>query len=56
MVRHILLAEPIIEDFYPLLHGLDFEEIDELVASFRLQNCEPREHLCQIIKKEQNVA
>jgi aryl-phospho-beta-D-glucosidase BglC (GH1 family) len=55
-VRHILLAEPIIEDFYPLLRGLDFDEIDDLVASFRLQNCDPREHLCQIIKKEQNVA
>jgi aryl-phospho-beta-D-glucosidase BglC (GH1 family) len=50
-VRHILLAEPLIEDFYPLLYGLDFDEIDALVASFRFNNCQPRERLCQIIKK-----
>jgi len=55
-VRHILLAEPLIEDFYPLLHGLDFEEIDALMASFQFKNCYPRLPLVQIIKKEQQVA
>jgi aryl-phospho-beta-D-glucosidase BglC (GH1 family) len=55
-VRHILLAEPLIEDFYPLLHGLDFEEIDALMASFQFKNCYPRLPLVQIIKKEQQAA
>ncbi len=50
-VRHILLAEPLVEDFYPLLHGLDCDEIDELMASFQFKNCYPRQMLCQIIKE-----
>ena len=55
-VRHILLAEPLIEDFYPLLQGLDFEEIDALMASFQFKNCYPRLPLIQIIRNEQQVA
>ena len=55
-VRHILLAEPINEDFYALLHGLDFGEIDELMASFKFQNCRSREPLCQILKNTQVTA
>jgi len=54
-VRHILLAEPLIEDFYPLLQGLDFDEIDELMASFLYANCSPRAELIQIIKKDLQV-
>ena len=54
-VRHILLAEPLIEDFYPLLHGLDLTEIDELMASFRFEHCSPRLELVRIIKKEQGI-
>jgi endoglucanase len=51
-VRHILLAEPLIEDFYPLLKGLEYEEIDELMASFQFKNCVPRQPLVEIIKKD----
>jgi aryl-phospho-beta-D-glucosidase BglC (GH1 family) len=54
-VRHILLAEPLIEDFFPLLQGLDFDEIDALMASFQFKNCSPRQQLVQIIKKEQQI-
>jgi endoglucanase len=54
-VRHILLAEPLIEDFFPLLQGLDFDEIDELMASFQFKNCSPRLQLVKIIKKEQQI-
>jgi endoglucanase len=54
-VRHILLAEPLIEDFYPLLQGLDYDEIDALMASFQFKNCSPRQQLVQIIKKEQQI-
>lgn len=56
LVRHILVAEPINEDFYPLLYDLDFDEIDQLMASFKFHNCCPREHLCQILIKEKNIA
>jgi endoglucanase len=51
-VRHILLAEPLIEDFYPILHGLSCEEIDDLMTSFLYQNCSMREDLIQILKRE----
>jgi len=54
-VRHILLAEPLIEDFFPLLQGLTFDEIDELMASFQYKNCSPRQELIQIIKKEHQI-
>ena len=53
-VRNILLAEPLLEDFYPLLLGLDFEEIDDLMKSFLFENCCPRQELCQIIQRHQN--
>jgi len=52
-VRHILLAEPLMEDFYPLLQGLDFDQINALMVSFQFKNCFPRQQLIQIIKQEQ---
>jgi hypothetical protein len=52
MIRHILLAEPLLEDFYPLLQGLGYEEIDELMASFKFEKCLARRPLCQILQKE----
>jgi endoglucanase len=55
-VRHILLAEPLMEDFYPLLQGLDMKEIDSLMASFKFENCCVRQELTDIIKKEQQKA
>jgi endoglucanase len=54
-VRHILLAEPLMEEFFPLLRDLDFAEIDDLVASFQFKNCSTRQQLVEIIKKEQHV-
>ncbi len=54
-VRHILLAEPLIEDFYPLLQGLDLTEIDALMASFQFEECLPRFELVRLIQEEQGV-
>jgi len=51
-VRHILLAEPLLEEFGYLLQELSFEEIDGLMASFQFKNCRPRQDLCQIIQKQ----
>ncbi len=55
IVRHILLAEPLTEDFIPLLQGLDLAKIDELMGSFRLEWCSPHDELIQIIKNEQGI-
>lgn len=55
IVRNILLAEPLLEDFYPILKDLDFAEIDELMESFRFDHCQLRSELVQILKKEQQV-
>ena len=52
-VRHILLAEPLIEDFMPLLRGLDCDAIDSLMASFHFRNCAPRQALVDILKQHQ---
>jgi hypothetical protein len=51
VIRHILLAEPLLEDFYPLLQGLDFAAIDELMASFKFEQCAARQPLCQILER-----
>jgi hypothetical protein len=55
IVRHILLAEPLIEDFYPLLQGLTFDEINTLMASFKFAKCTPRLELVETIQKELQV-
>jgi endoglucanase len=55
-VRHILLAEPLIDDFYPILLGLGLDEIDELMASFLFGNCSPRHGIVEVLRKEQQVS
>jgi endoglucanase len=50
-VRHILLAEPLLEDLYALLAGLDAAEIDALLASFRFEHCGPRPELAAILRQ-----
>ena len=55
IVRHILLAEPLIEDFHPLLRGLTREEINALMASFKFENCSPRHELIEILKNDLKV-
>jgi endoglucanase len=53
IVRHILLAEPLLDDFYPLLKDLDFDEIETLMASFKFENCVPNSRLADILRNEQ---
>jgi aryl-phospho-beta-D-glucosidase BglC (GH1 family) len=55
-IRHILLAEPLIEDFYAVLHGLTTKEINELMASFLYANCLPRTDLIRLIKKQHQIS
>jgi endoglucanase len=56
VIRHILLAEPLLEDFYPLLQGLSYADIDELMAGFKFKQCLARQPLCQILEKEMAIA
>jgi len=44
------------QEGYPLLKGLELAEIDELMASFRFENCSARHELIRIIKTEQGVS
>jgi endoglucanase len=55
LVRNILLAEPLTEAFGPLLEGLGIDQIDELMASFKFENCAPRSKLAEIIGKQQQM-
>jgi endoglucanase len=42
LVRHILLAEPLVDEFARLFDGVSEADIDELMASFRFERCTQR--------------
>ncbi len=54
-IRHTLLAEPLVEDFYTLFKGTDLPEIDALAECFHFKNCVPRKPLIDLLKKEQQT-
>jgi len=45
LVRHILMAEPMVQEFGELFRGLDFKDIDTLLQSFSFQQCTQRTEL-----------
>jgi len=49
-VRHILLAEPLLDEFGALFKGITETEIDELLQSFCFENCVQRTELANILK------
>ena len=49
MVRNILLAEPMLQEYGELFRGMNETEIDEMMRSFRFENCVPREELADIL-------
>jgi hypothetical protein len=49
LVRHILLAEPLLEEFAALFKGMDKQDIESLMQSFRLKNCLQRAELVKIL-------
>lgn len=51
LVRHILLAEPIAEDYAKLFSGLSEEQARSLARSFRFENCEKRTPLAELLAK-----
>ena len=49
LVRHILLAEPLVPEFAACFEGASESDIDELMQSFRFENCARREELATIL-------
>lgn len=50
LVRHILLAEPLVERFGRAFAGVAPEEAEMLAASFRLENCVERTELSDVLR------
>ncbi|HYA08890.1 MAG TPA: cellulase family glycosylhydrolase, partial [Gaiellaceae bacterium] len=51
LVRHILLAEPLVDDFERCFEGVAGDELDELADSFRLDRCVRRERLLETLRR-----
>ena len=49
LVRHILLTEPLVDEFANLFKGLTNEDIDELMDSFRFKRCVERTELAKTL-------
>ena len=45
MVRNILLAEPMLKEYGELFRDVSETEIEEMMLSFRFENCVQREEL-----------
>ena len=48
LVRNILLAEPMLQEYGELFRGMTEEEIDGMMRSFSFENCVKRERLASI--------
>jgi hypothetical protein len=51
LVRHILLAEPLVDDFGRCFDGVEGKQLDELADSFRLDRCVRRERLLETLRR-----
>ncbi len=49
LVRNILLAEPMLQEYGELFRGMNETEIDKMMRSFRFENCVQREGLADIL-------
>ncbi|WP_347976973.1 cellulase family glycosylhydrolase [Microbacterium sp. ProA8] len=50
LVRHILLAEPLAEQFADRFRGADLEQVRELAGSFRFDACDQRAGLSEVLR------
>lgn len=50
LVRHILLAEPMVDEFARSFAGLGVEQVQELADSFRLDRCLTRDRLATAVR------
>jgi hypothetical protein len=49
LVRHILLAEPLLPEFAALFKGMNEQDIDTLMQSFQFKHCTQRTELARIL-------
>ena len=56
LVRNILLAEPMLPEYAELFRGMDEAQIDELMRSFRFENCVKRDELVDILSDYSRVS
>ncbi|MDT0300899.1 glycoside hydrolase family 5 protein [Streptomonospora wellingtoniae] len=56
LVRHILLSEPMVEEFAELFRGVTDEEIDTLMRSFLFENCRIRTPLAEVLAEHSGTA
>jgi endoglucanase len=49
LVRHILLAEPLLDEFGALFKGLNEQDIERLLQSFQFEHCVQRTELASIL-------
>jgi hypothetical protein len=52
LVRNILLAEPMVREYAELVRGMDEAGIDDLMRSFRFENCARREELASLLAED----
>ena len=50
LVRHLLLAEPLLEDFARCFAGVGADEVGALADSFRFEACRRREPLVELVR------
>ena len=53
LVRHILLAEPLVEEFGRCFDGVSPAQAEELASCFALAACERREPLAEVLRTHQ---
>jgi endoglucanase len=49
LVRHILLSEPLVDEFAERFRGVTADDIDTLMQSFQFKNCRQRTQLAQTL-------
>jgi hypothetical protein len=52
LVRHMLLAEPLVEEFAGLFRNVTLDEIDTLMQSFEFEHCAQRGRLAQTLAED----
>lgn len=56
VLRELLVSEMLTWEFASYFEGKSFEELDELAASFRFENCVKRDGLNDILKKDAEIS
>jgi hypothetical protein len=55
LLRNILLSEELTPEYASYFQGLSLEELDELAASFKFENCVQREGLNKVLRDHAHV-